>query len=136
MRVSNAILRGVSGMYLVQSGLGKKDAPVEVYEHLKNMAATGIPQFKEWDSKTFGQLLWISEVGIGAMLLTPFVSKRLAGLALTAFSAGMLTMYFNNDNMTQDNGITPTEEGIPLSKDIWLAAMGAALVAQTKDSKK
>ncbi|MDO4253832.1 MAG: hypothetical protein Q4C81_01600 [Kocuria sp.] len=132
MRLSNAILRGVSGAYLLQSGLGKKDAPVEVYDHLKTMAATGIPQFKEWDSKTFGQFLWLSEVGISGLLLTPFVSKRLAGLALTVFSAGMLTMYFNNDEMTQEDGLRPSQEGLSLSKDVWLAAIGLALVAQSK----
>jgi hypothetical protein len=38
-------LRGVSGAYLIQSGLGKKDLPEEAYGHLKGMAASGIPQF-------------------------------------------------------------------------------------------
>lgn len=133
MRLSNAILRGVSGAYLLQSGLGKKDAPVEVYEHLQGMAATGVPQFKEWDAKTFGQFLWVSEAAIGGLLLTPFVSKRLAGLALTGFAAGMLSMYFADESMTQDDGIRPTQEGTPLSKDVWLAAIGLALVLQSKD---
>lgn len=132
MRLSNAILRGVSGAYLLQSGLGKKDMPVEAYEGLKGMASTGIPQFKEWDAKTFGQFLWISEAAIGGLLVTPFVSKRLAGLALTAFSAGMLSMYFQNDEMTQEDGIRPTQEGTPLSKDVWLAAIGLALTLQSK----
>ncbi|NHU85022.1 hypothetical protein GWK18_05335 [Kocuria sp. JC486] len=132
MRLSNAILRGVSGAYILQSGLGKKDLPLEAYEGLQGMAATGIPQLKEWDAKTFGQALWLAEVGVGGLLLTPFVSKRLAGLALTAFSAGMLTMYFNNNEMTQDDGIRPTQEGTPLSKDVWLAAIGLALVVQSK----
>lgn len=132
MRLSNAILRGVSGAYILQSGLGKKDLPLEAYEGLQGMAATGVPQLKEWDAKTFGQALWLAEVGVGGLLLTPFVSKRLAGLALTAFSAGMLTMYFNNNEMTQDDGIRPTHEGTPLSKDVWLAAIGLALVVQSK----
>ena len=42
MRLSNAILRGVSGAYLIQSGLGKKDLPEEAYGHLKGMAASGM----------------------------------------------------------------------------------------------
>lgn len=132
MRLSNAILRGVSGAYLIQSGLGKKDLPQEAYEGLKGMAASGIPQFGEWDAQTFGKFLWLSEVGIGALLVTPFVNKRLAGAALTVFSAGMLTMYFNNEGMTQSDGIRPSQEGTPLSKDVWLAAIGAALTVQGK----
>ncbi|WP_144791118.1 hypothetical protein [Kocuria palustris] len=132
MRLSNAILRGVSGAYLIQSGLGKKDLPVEAYEGLQSMAASGIPQFSEWDAKTFGQFLWLSEVGIGALLVTPIVNKRLAGAALLTFSAGMLSMYFRNDEMTQDDGIRPSQEGTALSKDVWLGAIGAALIAQGK----
>lgn len=132
MRISNAILRGVSGAYLIQSGLGKKDLPEEVYAGLKGMASIGIPQFGEWDDKTFGQFLWLSEVGIGTLLVTPFVNKRLAGAALLAFSAGMLSMYFNNDEMTQDDGIRPSQDGTPLSKDVWLGAIGAALMVQGK----
>lgn len=131
MRLSNAILRGVSGAYLIQSGLGKKDLPQEAYEGLQGMAASGIPQFGEWDAKTFGNFLWISEVGIGALLVTPFVNKRLAGAALTAFTAGMLSMYFKNESMTQSDGIRPTQEGTPLSKDVWLGAIGAALMVQS-----
>ncbi len=132
MRLSNAILRGVSGAYLIQSGLGKKDLPVEAYEGLQGMAASGIPQFSEWDAKTFGQFLWLSEVGIGTLLVTPIVNKRLAGAALLTFSAGMLSMYFRNDEMTQDDGIRPSQEGTALSKDVWLGAIGAALIAQGK----
>lgn len=132
MRLSNAILRGVSGAYLIQSGLGKKDLPEEAYGHLKGMAASGIPQFGEWDDKTFGQFLWLSEIGIGAVMVTPFVNKRLAGAALLAFSAGMLSMYFRNDELTQADGIRPSQEGTPLSKDVWLAAIGASLIAQGK----
>ncbi|WP_369821450.1 hypothetical protein [Kocuria sp. CNJ-770] len=67
-----------------------------------------------------------SEMGIGAALLTPFVNKRLAGLALGAFSAGLLAMYFRNPDMTQEDGIRPTEAGTGLSKDAFLAAIAAA----------
>lgn len=132
MSLSNAILRGVSGAYLLQSGYGKKDLPVEAAEGLKQFAATGVPQFQEWDSATFGKFVAWSEMGIGAALLTPFVNKRVAGLALGAFSAGLLAMYFRNPEMTQEDGIRPTEQGIQLSKDFFLAAIGAGLMVQKK----
>ena len=38
-------------------------------------------------------------------------------------------MYFGNDAMTEDDGIRPSQEGLPLSKDSWLVAIGAALMA-------
>ena len=128
MSLSNAILRGVSGAYLLQSGYGKKDLPTEAAEGLKQFAATGVPQFQEWDADAFGKFVAYSEMGIGAALLTPFVPKRLAGLALGAFSAGLLAMYFRNPQMTQEDGIRPSEAGTGLSKDAFLAAIAAALV--------
>ena len=67
-------------------------------------------------------------MGIGAALVTPFVNKRLAGLALGAFSARLLSLYFRNPDMTQEDGIRPTEAGTGLSKDVFLAAIAAALV--------
>ena len=37
-------------------------------------------------------------------------------------------MYFRNPEMTQSDGIRPSEQGIPLAKDSWMLAIGAALV--------
>ena len=108
MSLSNAILRGVSGAYLLQSGYGKKDLPTEAAAGLQQFAATGVPQFEEWDADTFGKFVAYSEIGIGAALLTPFVNKRLAGLALGAFSAGLLAMYSRTPEMTQEDGVRPS----------------------------
>ncbi|CAL8899565.1 MauE/DoxX family redox-associated membrane protein [Kocuria varians] len=132
MRLSNAILRGIPGAYLLQSGYGKLGMPADAAEHLKQFAATGVPQFAEWDSKTFATFIAGSELAVGAALVTPFVSTRLAGAGLLAFSAGLLTMYFRNPEMTQEDGIRPTEQGIQLSKDFFLAAIGAGLMVQKK----
>ena len=41
-------------------------------------------------------------------------------------------MYFRNPQMTQEDGIRPSEAGISLSKDVFLSAIGAALVMQKK----
>ena len=38
-------------------------------------------------------------------------------------------MYFRNPNMTQEDGIRPTEEGLQLSPNVFLVAIGAGLVA-------
>ena len=130
MRISNAILRGVPGAYLLQSGYGKLSMDAQSAEGLQQFAATGVPQFAEWDPKTFATFVAGSELAIGGALLTPFVSKRLAGAGLLAFSAGLLTMYFRNSEMTKDDGIRPSEQGISLSKDFFLAAIGAGLMVQ------
>lgn len=130
MRISNAILRGVPGAFLLQSGCGKLGMDAESAEGLKQFASTGVPQFADWDSQTFTKFIAGTELALGTALLTPFVSKRLAGAGLLAFSAGLLSMYFRNSDMTQEDGIRPSEQGLTLSKDAFLAAIGAALVLQ------
>ncbi|MEX5275931.1 hypothetical protein [Kocuria sp. CPCC 205261] len=130
MRISNAILRGVPGAFLLQSGYGKLGMDSESAEGLKQFASTGVPQFADWDSQTFTKFIAGTELALGTALLTPFVSKRLAGAGLLAFSAGLLSMYFRNSDMTQEDGIRPSEQGLTLSKDAFLAAIGAALVLQ------
>ena len=130
MRISNAILRGVPGAFLLQSGYGKLGMDAESAEGLKQFASTGVPQFADWDSQTFTKFIAGTELALGTALLSPFVSKRLAGAGLLAFSAGLLSMYFRNSDMTQEDGIRPSEQGLTLSKDAFLAAIGAALVLQ------
>ena len=82
------------------------------------------------------QVLAGSEIAVGAALLTPIVPRRLAGLALGAFSAGLLAMYFNTDEMTEEDGIRPSQAGTAVAKDSWLAAIAAALILQSKSDKK
>lgn len=130
MRISNAFLRAVPGAYLLQSGYGKLSMDEEAAKGLQQFAASGVPQFADWDAKTFVKFVAGTELALGAALLTPFVNKRLAGAGLLAFSAGLLTMYYRNPQMTLEDGFRPSPEGIALSKDNFLAAIGAALVTQ------
>ena len=67
--------------------------------------------------------------------MTPFIPRKLAGLALTAFASGMLTMYFRNPAMTEVDGIRPSQEGMMLSKDVFMLAIGLALITMKKDKK-
>ena len=137
MSISNAILRGVSGAYILQSGYGKLGLPNEAAAGIQGLAATGIPAEADMDSDTFGKFVAYSELGIGGALLAPFIPSRLAGLGLGAFSAGLLAIYFRNPAMTQDDGIRPSQDGTGLSKDLFLAAIAGALVfAPAKKRKK
>ncbi|AJE66152.1 hypothetical protein [Corynebacterium glutamicum] len=137
MSISNAILRGVSGAYILQSGYGKLGLPNEAAAGIQGLAATGIPVVADMDSDTFGKFVAYSELGIGGALLAPFIPSRLAGLGLGAFSAGLLAIYFRNPAMTQDDGIRPSQDGTGLSKDLFLAAIAGALVfAPAKKRKK
>lgn len=135
MNLPNLILRGVSGAYVLQSGVGKLGMPAEAAAGVQEFAATGVPAVKKMSPDTFGKFVSYSEVGIGAALLTPFVSNRLAGAALGVFSGGLLAIYFRNEAMTQSDGLRPTEAGTGLSKDLFMAAIAGALVT-AKPGKK
>lgn len=126
---ASAALRIPTGLYVLNSGLGKFKADKGTAEWLQNTAATGLPFVKEMDAENFAKLLASTETSLGTALLLPFVPNRLVGVGLTAFAAGLLSMYFGNDDMTEADGIRPSQDGTALAKDSWLAAIGAALVA-------
>ncbi|MEX3505367.1 hypothetical protein [Corynebacterium sp. LK2510] len=126
-KVASAALRAPIGLFILNSGVGKFSADRETAEGLQGMAATGLPFVKEMDAENFAKLLATAETSLGAALLLPFIPNRLVGLGLTAFSAGLLSMYFGNPDMTREDGIRPSQSGTALAKDSWLAAAGVAL---------
>ncbi|MGP9695607.1 hypothetical protein ACT3TZ_13445 [Brachybacterium sp. AOP25-B2-12] len=126
--LSTAILRAVPGAYILNSGLGKVKIPAAQAEFLRDAAAQGVPLLKELSPEQFGKFLAYGEIAVGSLLLAPFVPTRIAGLALSTLSAGFLAAYFRTDAFTKADGVRPSEAGTPVSKDLWLAAIGAALV--------
>jgi hypothetical protein len=129
-KVANAALRLAPGAFILNSGLGKINMPEEQAQWLRDAAATGVPPVKKLEAKKFGKLLAYGEVAVGAALLTPFVPARIAGLALGVFSAGLVANYFANPEMTEDDGVRPSQSGTPLAKDTWLASIAAALIVR------
>ncbi|AKE39777.1 Hypothetical protein NG00_01659 [Corynebacterium camporealensis] len=132
MKLSNIPLRAIPGAFIVNSGLGKLGMDAESSKGLQDFAATGIKELKQLPSDKFGQIIGASEIAVGGALLAPFVSNRIAGAGLTAFGAGLLTLYFGDDDNTLDDGIRPSEQGLSLAKDSWLLAAGLTLLLQKK----
>lgn len=128
-KLASTLLRLPVGLFVVNSGINKLGLKGEGAEGLQGMAATGIPAVNELDADTLAKAIAYSEIGIGSALIAPFIPNRLAGLALTTFGSGLLTMYLGNDENTEDDGIRPSQKGLPLAKDSWLVAIGAALMA-------
>ena len=128
MSLSNAILRGVTGAFVLNSGRSTRGMPTEAAQGLQGFAATGVPAVNNMDPDSFGKFVAYSEIGIGAALLTPVVPRQVAGAALGVFSAGLLAMYFRNPTMTEADGIRPSQEGMSLAKDAFMAAIAGALV--------
>ena len=129
LRLPSAALRIPTGAYILDAGLGKFKVDKEGAEGLRDMATDGIPQLGQIDAETFATGLASAETALGAALLCPLIPNRLAGLGLTAFGAGLLSMYFGNDQYTEDDGIRPSSAGLAIAKDSWLVGIGLALAA-------
>jgi hypothetical protein len=128
-------VRAITGAFILNSGLNKlKTEDEEMHKGVHGMATTAYPQFGGIEPRTFTKALGAGEVALGAALLTPLVSPGLAGTGLTAFSAGLLGLYFRIPGMTED-GIRPSQQGTALAKDSWLLAMGLALMLDRASKK-
>lgn len=129
-------LRVVSGAFLLNSGLQKRDMPAEAAEGLHGFAQTAeIPALDQMRSTTFARLLSAGEIGLGAALLAPFVPRQVAGLGLTTFAGGLLRLYWKAPGMRQEGDVRPTEQGTGMAKDLWMFGIGLSLLAATEGRK-
>ncbi len=48
---------------------------------------------------------------------------------LTAFSGGLVTMYWRTPALRQPGSVWPTPAGIGVSKDVWMLGIGLGLLA-------
>ncbi len=141
MRLSHLPLRLATGAFILNSGYSKRGLDAESAAGLQGMAASVLPQAGKMPPEQFGKVLSTGEMALGAALLLPFVSPLKAGLALTAFSGGLLAMYAKTPGMTEADGIRPTQAGTAVAKDVWLLGTGLALVLDgliddTKDAAR
>ena len=128
MRLSHIPLRVATGAYILNSGLSKRSLAGEAAEGVHRMATTVAPPVQGISPDTFAKVLSGSEMALGVALLLPNVSPRLAGLGLTAFSVGLLRLYWVTPGMHEPGDIRPTQQGTALSKDVWLLGAGLALL--------
>jgi len=128
MKLSHVPLRAITGAFILNSGLTKLKAGPETAEGVHGFATNAYPEFKRLRPEQFTRLLATGEIALGAALLAPVVPSTLAGAGLTAFSAGLLGLYFKIPGFRERNSLKPTEEGLPLAKDSWLLAIGLSLL--------
>lgn len=127
MSIIQIPIRLTAGAFVLNSGLGKRHLTDEQAEGMRQMAENGLPATKNMDAATFRRFLSYSEIGVGAALLLPVVPGWLAGSALTAFSGGLVNMYLNTPEMTESDGIRPSQEGTSVAKDIMMLGSGVAV---------
>jgi uncharacterized membrane protein YphA (DoxX/SURF4 family) len=121
--------RAATGAYILHTGLEKWKADQERAKGVHAMASGAYPFLATVEPEKFLKALAAAEIGIGAALLTPFVSNRVAGALLTAFSGGLLTMYLRTPALHRDGSVWPTPAGTAVSKDVWMLGIGVGLIA-------
>jgi hypothetical protein len=123
--------RIATGAFILNSGLGKRRADEGTAAGLHGFAAGTYPFLKKVPPTTFAKVLSTAEITLGVTLLTPVVPTAVAGAALTAFSSGLLGLYLRTPGMTKPGrSIAPTQEGLPISKDVWMLGIGIGLMTQ------
>jgi hypothetical protein len=66
----------------------------------------------------------------------PVVPAAFAGAALASFSSALLGLYLKTPGMREPGSLRPTEQGIPLAKDIWMAGIGTALILDSLEGRR
>jgi uncharacterized membrane protein YphA (DoxX/SURF4 family) len=118
------------GAIVLDSGLGKRAADEQAAAQLHSFASSAYPLMKRLDARTFTKLVAYGEVTLGAALLLPFVPAGVAGVGLTAFSAGLLGMYLRTPGMRQKGSLRPTEQGLALAQDAWMLGIGLGFIVE------
>ena len=120
--------RIASGAFILNSGIGKLSADEATTAQLHGFAAGTYPFLSKVKPEDFVRALAISEIALGAALVIPVIPSAVVGAALTAFSGGLLGLYVRTPGMRKAGTPLPTQAGIPLAKDIWMAGIGVGLV--------
>jgi hypothetical protein len=120
--------RIAAGVFILNSGIGKLSADEATAAQLHGFAAGTYPFLKKVKPEDFARALAVSEIALGAALLIPVVPAAIAGAGLAAFSGGLLGLYARTPGMRKQGSPLPTQEGIPLAKDAWLAGIGLGLL--------
>ncbi|MCM3921962.1 hypothetical protein ND748_09855 [Frankia sp. AiPs1] len=122
--------RAAAGTFILHSGLGKWKADRATAEALHGMAANTYPFLAKLDPVTFTKVLAGTEIALGTALVAPVVPTALAGLGLSAFSGGLLGLYARTAGMREEGTVWPTQQGLPIAKDVWLLGIGLGFVVQ------
>lgn len=128
LKLRHLPLRVSAGAFILNAGLGKLSVDKETAGQLHGMAKGTYPALSDMDPEQFAKLLGGAEVTLGATLLAPVVSSRLAGLGLTAFATGLLGMYLKTPGLRQEGSLRPTQQGTAIAKDLWLLGIGLSLL--------
>src|SRR5664279_3671932 len=101
-------VRLVTGAYIAHSGLEKWRGSPEQAQGLHGMAATAFAFLRPIPPRRFLRMLAAGELVTGTLQLAPPIPNGVAGIALTAFSGGLVAMYARTPAMHKPGSIWPS----------------------------
>lgn len=128
--------RITTGAYILHSGLEKWKGDENTAGYIHAMAGGAIPPIKQIPPPTFLKVLAGTEIALGAALLNPLIPTKVVGLGLTAFSGSLLTMYARTPSLHKPGSIWPTQQGIGVSKDVWMAGIGLSFLVDSGKGRR
>jgi uncharacterized membrane protein YphA (DoxX/SURF4 family) len=128
MKLRHLPQRIATGAFILNSGIGKLNADEETAAQLHGFAVGTYPFLAKLKPQDFARLLGGTEIALGAALLLPVVPSALAGAGLAVFSGGLLGLYARTPGMRKEGSPLPTQQGIPIAKDVWMLGIGLGLV--------
>lgn len=136
MRLRNLPTRLAVGAYVLHTGLEKFPPDQQRAEGIHGMAAGAFPFLQSVPAPTFLRGLSIAEIAIGSALLAPFVPAAVAGAALTGFAGGLVTMYLRTPALRKPGSVWPNQNGIAVSKDVWMLGVGVGLLVDAATQRR
>jgi hypothetical protein len=130
MKLRHLPPRLATGAFILNSGLSKRNADAGTAAGVHGMAVGAYPFLGKLESEQFTKLLSTGEMALGAALLLPVVPTGLAGLALVAFSGGLVGLYLKTPGMRKEGSIWPTQQGTGIAKDAWMLGIGLGFVVE------
>jgi uncharacterized membrane protein YphA (DoxX/SURF4 family) len=121
--------RLATGAFILHSGWEKWHGSEQQAAGVHGMASSAYPFLKDIPPARFLKLLSAAELVVGATLLAPIVSNRVAGVALTGFAGGLLGMYLRIPALHKPGSVWPESAGVAVSKDVWMLGIGLGLLA-------
>ena len=120
--------RVATGAFILHSGLQKWSGTEESAQGIHGMAVGAYPFLGRLRPTQFLRLLSAVEILTGLALLVPFIPRAAAGAALAGFSGGLVGMYLRTPALHEPGSVWPTPQGIGISKDVFMLAIGAGLM--------
>lgn len=120
--------RLATGAFIPSSGLARRGADELDRRDRARAGEEHLSLLGKPESQEFIRLLSAGGIALGAALLLPVVPTALAGVGVTAFSAGLMGLYLRTPGMREEGSLRPTREGTALAKDTWMLGIGIGFV--------